>query len=94
MPWILQFSDIQDSILVNALDRLQCPGAYSGPGVHFQESKKNVQKQFFLFGVNLMLEKTAASGIAPEIPITVQVSWLVTETNGFQFSVLQAQQTI
>lgn len=42
-----------------------------------------------------MLEKTAASAIATEIPITVQVSWLVvTETNGFQFNVLQAQQTI
>lgn len=44
---------------------------------------------------NLMLEKIAVSCIAPQISITVQVSRLVvTETNGFQFSVLRAQQTI
>lgn len=29
----------------------------------------------------------AAQGIAPQIPMTVEVSWLVTEMNGFHFSV-------
>lgn len=38
--------------------------------------------------VHLILEKRAVSGIVPQIPIVVQVSWLS------QFSVLQAQKTI